>query len=44
VSQEVAFFDRSRTGELISRLSSDTVILKDAVTSDLSMWYARCTS
>ena len=38
VSQDVAFFDGSRTGELISRLSADTVILKDAVTSDLSMW------
>lgn len=36
--QEVEFFDRSRTGELITRLSSDTSILKDAVTGDLSMW------
>ena len=35
--QELAFFDGSRTGELVSRLSSDTVILKDAVTSDIAM-------
>lgn len=35
--QEVEFFDTCRTGELISRLSSDTVILKDSVTSDIAM-------
>jgi ABC-type multidrug transport system fused ATPase/permease subunit len=35
--QEVQFFDTCRTGELISRLSSDTVVLKDAVTSDIAM-------
>jgi ABC-type multidrug transport system fused ATPase/permease subunit len=39
IRQEIAFFDVSRTGELISRLSADTVVLKDAVTSDISMWY-----
>lgn len=35
--QEVEFYDNCRTGELVSRLSSDTVILKDAVTSDIAM-------
>ena len=35
--QEVAFFDEHRTGELTSRLSSDTTVLQKAVTVNLSM-------
>lgn len=35
--QELQFFDTCRTGELVSRLSADTVILKDAITSDVAM-------
>ncbi|KAI5759209.1 ABCB10 [Gulo gulo luscus] len=34
--QEVAFFDKTRTGELINRLSSDTVLLGRSVTENLS--------
>ncbi|XP_062502331.1 ABC transporter B family member 1-like isoform X2 [Corticium candelabrum] len=37
MKQEVAFFDVTRTGELTSRLSSDTQVVQDAVTSNLSM-------
>ena len=36
-SLEVGFFDVTRTGELINRLSADTTILKDAVTINISM-------
>ena len=36
-SLEVAFFDVTRTGELINRLSADTTVLKDAVTVNVSM-------
>ena len=36
-SMEVGFFDVTRTGELINRLSADTTILKDAVTINVSM-------
>ncbi|MFM7204812.1 MAG: ABC transporter ATP-binding protein [Myxococcota bacterium] len=37
VSQEVAFFDEKRTGELVSRLASDTSVLQNTVTSNISM-------
>ena len=37
VRQEVAFFDSRRTGELINRLSADTSLIQDAVTTDASM-------
>lgn len=34
--QEVAFFDRNRTGELINRLSSDTSVVGSSITDNLS--------
>eukprot|EP00898_Chlorokybus_atmophyticus_P008203 jgi/Chlat1/8384/Chrsp80S07824 len=37
MTQEVGFFDVSRTGELLNRLSEDTSVLKSAATSNLSM-------
>jgi ATP-binding cassette subfamily B protein len=37
VRQEVAFFDERRTGELTSRLSSDTTVLQNAATVNISM-------
>jgi ABC-type multidrug transport system fused ATPase/permease subunit len=37
VKQEVAFFDITRTGELTNRLSSDTQVLQNAVTVNISM-------
>lgn len=36
VTQEIAFFDVTRTGELLSRLSEDTQIIKNAATTNLS--------
>jgi len=36
VQQEIAFFDVTRTGELLSRLSEDTQIIKNAATTNLS--------
>ena len=36
VSQEIAFFDRTRTGELINRLSTDTTLVGKALTENLS--------
>jgi ABC-type multidrug transport system fused ATPase/permease subunit len=35
-TQEIAFFDVTRTGELLSRLSEDTQIIKNAATTNLS--------
>jgi len=37
LDQEVAFFDERRTGELTSRLSSDTAVLQSAVSANVSM-------
>jgi ABC transporter fused permease/ATP-binding protein len=37
LSQEVAFFDSRRTGELTSRLASDTTVLQNTVTANISM-------
>jgi len=37
LSQEVSFFDMRRTGELTSRLSSDTTVLQNTVTVNISM-------
>ncbi|CAL5374466.1 unnamed protein product [Camellia sinensis] len=36
IHQEIAFFDITRTGELLSRLSEDTQIIKNATTTNLS--------
>lgn len=36
VDQEIAFYDVTRTGELLSRLSEDTQIIKNAATTNLS--------
>jgi len=36
VSQEIEFFDKNRTGELISRLSSDTTVVGKSLTSNIS--------
>lgn len=36
ILQEVAFFDVTKTGELLSRLSEDTQIIKNAATTNLS--------
>ena len=38
VAQEIGFFDANRTGELINRLSSDTQVLQNAVTINISMF------
>ena len=35
--QEIAFFDARRTGELTNRLASDTTVLQNAVTVNVSM-------
>jgi ABC transporter fused permease/ATP-binding protein len=37
LAQEVAFFDERRTGELVSRLASDTTVLQTTVTVNASM-------
>lgn len=37
IRQEVSFFDETKTGDLISRLSSDTETLQDAATANVSM-------
>ena len=37
LSQEIAFFDERKTGELTSRLSSDTAVLQNGVSVNISM-------
>ncbi len=37
IKQEIGFFDETRTGELTNRLSSDTQVLQNAVTVNISM-------
>jgi len=34
--QEIAFFDKNKTGELINRLSSDTTLVSQSVTMNIS--------
>ena len=34
--QDIAFFDRTRTGELINRLSADTSVVGQSVTMNIS--------
>ncbi|XP_067011462.1 ATP-binding cassette sub-family B member 10, mitochondrial isoform X2 [Anabrus simplex] len=36
VKQEVAFFDKNKTGELVNRLSADTSVVSQAVTMNIS--------
>ena len=36
MSQEVAFFDRTKTGELVNRLSTDTSVVGQSVTMNIS--------
>eukprot|EP00795_Rhopilema_esculentum_P015403 gene15403-6643_t len=38
INQEVAFFDKNRTGELMNRLSSDSQVIQNAVTVNISMF------
>lgn len=37
LAQETAFFDGAQTGDLVSRISGDTTVLRDAVTGNISM-------
>lgn len=37
IGQEIAFFDKTRTGELTNRLASDTTVLQNTVTVNISM-------
>ncbi|MEQ1505593.1 MAG: ABC transporter transmembrane domain-containing protein, partial [Myxococcota bacterium] len=37
MAQDVSFFDQTRTGELTSRLASDTTVLQNTVTVNVSM-------
>ena len=36
LKQEIAFFDKTRTGELINRLSTDTSVVGLSITNNLS--------
>lgn len=37
MDQDIAFFDKEKTGELTNRLSSDTQVLQSAVTTNISL-------
>ena len=36
MTQETAFFDKTRTGEVINRLSADTILVGKALTDNVS--------
>lgn len=38
IQKEIAFFDSNRVGDLISRLSADTVLMQDAISIKLSVF------
>jgi ATP-binding cassette subfamily B (MDR/TAP) protein 10 len=44
VSQETAFFDESKTGELLNRLSNDTQVMQSSITQNISMFLRSLTS
>ena len=44
VSQETAFFDESKTGELLNRLSNDTQVMQSSITQNISMFLRSITS
>ncbi len=44
LGQEVGFFDQQRTGELTNRLASDTTVIQNAVTVNVSMALRFCLS
>lgn len=44
INQEIAFYDVTRTGELLSRLSEDTQIIKNAATTNLSEAFRNLTT
>lgn len=37
IGQDITFFDRSKTGEILGRLSSDTAVLQNALSVNISM-------
>ena len=39
INQEIGLFDKRKTGELLSRLSTDTTSLQDVATSSVSMFF-----
>merc|ERR1740123_230105 len=41
IKQEIAMFDRRKTGELLSRLTADTTSLQDVATTNVSIFF-RC--
>ncbi|KAG9487673.1 hypothetical protein GDO78_007464, partial [Eleutherodactylus coqui] len=42
VSQEIAFFDENHTGDIISRLNSDTTIMSDVVSENVNIFLRSC--
>ena len=36
MKQDIAFFDKTRTGELVNRLSTDTTVIGNSVTTNIS--------
>ncbi|XP_069611814.1 ABC-type oligopeptide transporter ABCB9 isoform X1 [Ranitomeya imitator] len=42
VSQEIAFFDENHTGDIISRLTSDTTTVSDVVSENVNVFLRSC--
>jgi len=38
INKDVAFFDDRKTGDLLSRLNSDTSVIQDGLTNNVSMF------
>lgn len=39
INKDVSFFDENKTGEILSRISSDTAVVQDGLSTNLSMFF-----
>ena len=39
INKDIAFFDENKTGEILSRISSDTAVVQDGLSTNLSMFF-----
>jgi ABC-type multidrug transport system fused ATPase/permease subunit len=38
INKDIGFFDRNKTGDLLSRLNSDTAVIQDSLSNNVSMF------
>jgi ABC-type multidrug transport system fused ATPase/permease subunit len=39
INKDIAFFDETKTGEILSRISSDTGVIQDGLSTNISMFF-----